>query len=326
MTGRIRRAAGPGIGAGILDVDRVLTASFTLPGVLSSVMIDVFGASPAWQHLYCIEDDRDEVVRARDFRAFASGKATNAARHLATLADEPVRLTTPVGGPLGEAFADWCEGRFSLRPLATPAATRCCTTVLRESGETTELIGPTLPLDATAAQRFLESLSKPATLRLFCGSLPSGLSSDRVLTSLGPGLTVLDSASILLPEIPSDLGRDGDLVVKVSRTELPQVIGRPTATLNDLASFARQVGVAFVVTDAGNPVWVASREVCEHLPVDPVDRIVCAIGAGDATTAALAAALHRGDSLLDAASFAIRFAAAYLQTPPPDPVSFATSA
>jgi ribokinase len=70
----------------------------------------------------------------------------------------------------------------------------------------------------------------------------------------------------------------------------------------------RRGGGAVIVTAGGDGCYVASGGRPEHLPAPRV-AVVDTTGAGDAFIGALAVRLREGDTLRDAAAFAVRAAA-----------------
>ena len=127
----------------------------------------VLGLTPVWQTTYVVKSlARGELVRSSRVTTFASGKATNAARHaehvrtLCGLSGDRVELLTPLAGPTGELFrAAAADEMFELHPTSSQSPTRCCTTVLEASGCATELIENSGPLGQVASSEILETIA-----------------------------------------------------------------------------------------------------------------------------------------------------------------------
>lgn len=116
-----------------------------------------------------------EVNRAREVVTTASGKAVNVARVLDTLGSE-VLLAHPLGGDSGRYVeAALPFGQFVL-PVTSP--TRTCTTLLTDTGVTTELVEEAAPLSEAQVEDLLAALEEqlPRVVAVaLCGSLPPGV-------------------------------------------------------------------------------------------------------------------------------------------------------
>ena len=186
-------------------------------------MIHVVGLSPAWQTVYEVESlGPGELLRSSSVRTFPSGKATNAARHAATLAvvSDQVTLSTPVGGEIGAVFQSRCdEEQFELRPQPVRSGTRCCTTILEYDGRATELIENAPTISAEERRELVDKISTGADdVLACCGSLPPGTPAEFYgqLIAEHPGRSMCDASGQPLIEA----ARAGVTIAKPNRDEL----------------------------------------------------------------------------------------------------------
>lgn len=145
-------------------------------------------------------------------------------------------------------------------------------------------------------------------------------SSDVVLVQLEVPLDTVDAAvrtaggTVLLNpaparELPAALLAEVDVLIP-NRSELGVLAGAPEpTTIDEAAALAKSlVGPsAVVVTLGADGALVVADDEVTHVPAVPVDA-VDATGAGDAFCGALADALARGSSLVEAAEWAVRVA------------------
>jgi ribokinase len=97
--------------------------------------------------------------------------------------------------------------------------------------------------------------------------------------------------------------------------EAAALAGRPGAVPDHAVALSRRLdGRPVIVTAGGDGCYVAEGGHVEHLPAPRV-QVVDTTGAGDAFVAALAVRLRDGDSLRDAAAFAVRAAAVSVTRP-----------
>lgn len=293
-------------------------------------MIRAVGLSPAWQTIYEIDGlQPGGLLRSSSVRTFPSGKATNAARHAATLAvrEGAVTLHTVLGGDIGELFLDRCEYEtFAILAAESQTATRCCTSVLAESGEATELIENAAPLRPGERNAILGSIADADADDVIacCGSLPPGTPPDfyaRLLSSHS-GRSLVDAAGEpLLRAVAA-----GVTIAKPNRNELSASVGRTLSSDADVIAAARDLqsagAEAVIVTDGPRPTLLLGPGGGAWITPPEPRAIRSVIGAGDAVAGALADGLAGTESLLTITVFAIAYTAAYLETLPPDPVDF----
>jgi tagatose 6-phosphate kinase len=270
------------------------------------------GLTPAWQQIMVFDSLRVGAVnRAREVSWHVRGKVLNAgiaAHHLGG----PSLTLAPLGGlPRGEIVREFDALGVPHRFLATQAGTRVCTTLIdRAAGTTTELVENGRPLSAAELAAFHDAFaeeSAKAEAVVITGSLPEGTppryyrdllehaSCPAVLDFRGEGLL---AALDLRPYI-----------VKPNREELGQTFGENLETDESLFSAMRSLnrrGAAWVVvTDGPNPVWASSAAKLYRFQTLASERVVNAIGSGDALAAGLAWAIRAKWDIVRAVRFGI---------------------
>jgi len=259
----------------------------------------VLGANPAWQkNATCTGLRPGAVVRMRPMEQGAAGKGFNCALALGRLG-RPAVLISGVGTD-SEAWEEACrEGGIALRgfPLSGPAR-RATTLRDLETDEVTELVEEGPPA-AEGAQRAVEEalVSERSAPVCCCGTLPSGLDADRILAvlSIWTENVTIDSVPLVCAAISGN-AVPGRLVLKLSGAEWTSLCGLdPEASLEMVRTVLPR---AFLVATEGSSGSLAAS------PDGPVFRVpapaippgvrVHPIGAGDAYTAGLAAALAGG--------------------------------
>jgi 1-phosphofructokinase family hexose kinase len=161
-------------------------------------------------------------------------------------------------------------------------------------------------------RRHLES----AQVVILNGSLPPGIPDDlyaSMIAEAAPRPTILDTSGAALRH-----GLESQpTVAKPNRRELEEVLGRPLASLEDVAAAAEDLhaqGTGWVVVSLGaDGVVLASGEGTWHLRPPPVER-VNAVGAGDSLVAGLASGLTRGYTSLEATRLAVAASASDVRT------------
>ncbi|MCC6126781.1 MAG: bifunctional hydroxymethylpyrimidine kinase/phosphomethylpyrimidine kinase [Pirellulales bacterium] len=270
------------------------------------------GLTPAWQQIMVFDSLRIGAVnRAREVSWHAQGKVLNAgtaAHHLGG----PSLTLAPLGGlPRGEIVREFDALGVPHRFLETQAGTRVCTTLIdRATGATTELVENGRPLSAAELAAFNNAYAEEAAKAqavVITGSLPEGTppmfyrdllehtSCPAVLDFRGEGLL---AALDLRPYI-----------VKPNREELGQTVGMNLETDEKLLSAMRSLnrrGAAWVVvTDGPKPVWAGSATKLYRFHPLASERVVNAIGSGDALAAGLAWATRADWDIVRAVRFGI---------------------
>ncbi len=277
-------------------------------------MILAAGLSPAWQQILTFNSLKTgEVNRATHAAWCASGKAINVAV-AAHFLGAPVSLISPRGGISGDAIARELEQyELSVEWIPTEAATRVCTTLLDQSGSTTELVEEVADLEEAAIERFIDytrTAANVADLTVFTGSIPRNVPSEifgNVMRTIHKRFLLdLRGAPLqyCLPFAP--------FLVKPNRTELGSTVGQPLESDQDLLSAMRRMNDAgaswVVVSDGEKGVWITGDDLaCRLRP--PRVQTVNPIGCGDSLAAGIAVALQSGKDVIHAVQFGMGAAA-----------------
>jgi tagatose 6-phosphate kinase len=281
------------------------------------------GLSPAWQQILRFDAlHRGEVNRAREVYWCASGKVLNvavAAAHLGA----PASVVSAIGGLTGQAIrdelaslhiqADWIE---------TDAPTRVCTTLLEETGVTTELVENVPSMSERQLSEFLDLFGRRAAASdviVLTGSLPRSTPGDyyaKMMEQTRPhGRAPEDGPRFLLDVRGTELEQCLPLrpfVVKPNRQELAMTVQEPLDSEESLIGAMRSLnerGAGWVVvTDGPRAVWVTSRTDVWKLTPPEVD-VVNPIGCGDSMAAGMATELQHSDDVIEAVRFGMGAAA-----------------
>jgi tagatose 6-phosphate kinase len=285
------------------------------------VVIVAAGLSPAWQQILLFDAfTPDAVNRARQAQWCGSGKVLNVGIGLAHLA-VPNLTISPLGGPARAAIeAEFRALSAPLHTIGCQEPTRICTTILdRAAGTTTELVENARPLATEELAAFIEAFAAEAArarVAVLTGSLPSGTPSSlyRDLLRQTSAMAVIDARG---PELLAAL-EVRPLLVKPNREELAQTVGHALKDDAALLAAMRRLNASgaqwVVVTSGKEAVWVSSSDKVYRLLPPAVDIVTNPIGCGDALTAGLAAALARGESVIDAARYGMAAAADRLRS------------
>jgi 1-phosphofructokinase family hexose kinase len=282
-------------------------------------MILAAGLTPAWQQI--VEFDRfavGQVNRARSVYWCASGKVLNigiALHHLGA----PARTMSVLGGPHGEAIrAEFAHESIDAAWIATQVATRVCTTILNgATGQTTELVENSAPLEPAVLDRFVAAFREHAAaakVLVLSGSLPEGTPPEyyRRLLEATSAPAILD---IRGPELLHAL-ECRPLVAKPNRDELQRTVGRELTDDAALLGAMRELnsrGAEWVVVTGGSaPVWMTSRERTLQLR-PPSANVVNPIACGDCLAAGIAWGVMHGWAMLKSVRYGMGAAADNLQ-------------
>jgi tagatose 6-phosphate kinase len=247
----------------------------------------------------------------------AGGKGINVARVLHQLGEEAA-VVGCLGGLMGAAARkELAASGLRDETVTIDGETRLTVFVVESSGEVTGLSepGPAIqPEDWQALEERCAELLSSARVMTVSGSLPPGAPVDGVgrliemaRASGVPG--IIDSRDEWLRQGV----RGAPAIVKVNEEELEGYL--PAVSLIEAASDMRAQGAGTVIVSRGEAGLVA---VSEHgvLEARPPERVKGnPTGAGDATTAAIAAGLKRGMPWSDVLADAVALAAASVLHP-----------
>jgi 1-phosphofructokinase family hexose kinase len=263
------------------------------------------------------------IVRASQALETPGGKAIHAAMVARALGAE-THLVAPAGGRRGELLRDLlaAEGLESSL-LAVAAETRATHTLVdADLGDRIEIHDPPgalQPVDCDELVAATRVRGSAARVVVVSGGLPPAAPHDlhaRLLTAAreGDAFTILDTSSVEAFEL--GLGAAPDLV-KPNLAELAALLGEgaaserdaPMASLAALADRLRENRAGAVWLSLGERgSLLVSAAGSLHLSA-PAQRIVNAVGCGDALVGGLAAGIARGLELADAAALGAAAAA-----------------
>lgn len=283
-------------------------------------MILTAGLTPAWQQVLVFDRFRyGEVNRAVEAHWCASGKVFNAGIGAHRLGGPSLTLATVGGPPLNQIIGEMDSLGVPHRWIVTESATRVCTTIIeRGSGAITELVENGRPLTPGELDQFRRAYAEEAAkaeVAVIIGSLPAGTPESfyRDLAERTPCPMVLDFRGEGLLSV-LDLK---PLLVKPNREELARTVGQPLSTDAELLAAMRLLnerGAQWVlITQGGGPIWLTSRTTTYRLIPSAAERIVNAIGCGDAMAATIAWATRNGRPMVEAVLLGVAASAAKLQ-------------
>lgn len=260
-----------------------------------------------------------EVNRAHAVTVSAGGKACTTAHVLQALGENPV-VTGFIGGETGGLVAAYLQQRgITCDFITSERPTRICSTVLDEaSGTVTELVEeaplPTAHDWRNFDTRLMDSLVNCGMVTIN-GALPpkapdyiyANIAQKAV--TLGVPLLIDSQKTPLLNTLPYQ-----PLLIKLNRRELAETCGGDLANDDTAMIHAARDLVArgaqwALVTHGPHAAWlVGAQELWCFQP--PKIKAHNPVGAGDSTTAGVAYALRRGQSMTEATRFGLACGAA----------------
>ncbi|WP_417848542.1 1-phosphofructokinase family hexose kinase [Thalassoglobus sp.] len=282
-------------------------------------MIFSAGLSPVWQQILEFDSLQvGEVNRARSAHWCASGKVLNVAIAAKGLG-EKTSLLSMIGGLNGEAIAAELAAQEILTDwLHVETPTRVCTTILDQSGVTTELVENVSDVENAVLDEFVDRFrihSQVAEVTVLTGSIPANAPEDyyaRLIRNV-PSRFLLDiRGDGLLQTLPFC-----PFLIKPNREELEATV---QSSLPDEASVVQamqslnRMGAQWVVVSNGpESTLVTSLDGTWRLQPPQVD-LVNPIGCGDSLAAGIAVGVSRGDEVLDAVRLGMGAAAQNAQS------------
>ena len=286
-------------------------------------MILVAGLSPAWQQIYTVEPLRlGEVNRSHDSGRCAAGKVLNVGVALGLLGIETRVLSVVDRKSRDEIDSEIGKCGATCRWVEIGAPLRTCTTIIDcKTNVVTELVesaGPILPDELVEFRRAFAEEAEQAEFVILSGSIPSETPCS-IFAELLADVRCPVLLDIRGPELRLALERK-PLIVKLNREELAMSVQRSIsdAKLPDAMGEVNDLGAQWVVVTEGKKAdWIqgdgrlyrAEPPAADQGRIlfrgePPVlDHVVNPIGCGDAMSAGIAAAITRGDGLLEAVGF-----------------------
>ncbi|WP_411104829.1 1-phosphofructokinase [Streptomyces sp. cmx-4-9] len=283
-------------------------------------MILTVTPNPSLDRTYEIPSlDRGAVLRAEGDRVDPGGKGVNVSRAVAAAG---VRTTAvlPLGGAPGALLAELL-GAQGVDVTAVPICgqTRSNISVAEPDGTLTKVNAPGPELSEAESGLLLDTIrtcSAEASWIACCGSLPRGLPprwyAELVTRAHEAGARIaLDtSGPALLAALPARPD-----VIKPNAAELAEAVGRPLATLGDVAKAAeelRSLGAGAVLASLGGDGQLLVAAEGAYYGTAPVTAVRSDVGAGDASLAGFLIAGGTGPAAL---ACALAHGAAAVQLP-----------
>ncbi|MFH8409635.1 ribokinase [Streptomyces sp. NPDC018019] len=264
-----------------------------------------------------------ETVHGSDLVESAGGKGANQAAAAARLGGRVGLLARVGDDAYGELLLDAqrAAGTDVTHVIAAPGTrTGTAMIIVGPDGDNSIVVSPganaaLTPADVAAARDVIAG-SATVSLQL---EVPMETVRATAATATETGTRVVLNPSPTPDRLDPELLAAADPLV-VNEHEAQQLAGRGEGTPEDWARALRDQGArSVVVTLGGDGALVVDGEGKSErvagVKVEPVDTT----GAGDAFTGALATRLARGDSLPDAARFAVRVGAAAVTKPGAQP-------
>jgi 1-phosphofructokinase len=253
------------------------------------------------------------VSRAETTQVSLGGKALNVAFSAAAMG-APVHLIA--------LAADWIEARIReqigdaavVTGVRATESSRIDVSIVAGDGTTTVVNSPPHPVsrvEQDAVLSRLQSVIERNDLLVIAGRQPGGIV-ERLL-SIGAeagARVVLDTSG---PDLRTGAAT-GPEVVKVNVEELAEAFGISVATAWERGrSVAPQPGTLVITAGAtGSRAWIGLSKPFDVIP--PSVTAVSTLGAGDAVTAGIAAAMHEGATLREGLVMGTAWAAASAQS------------
>ncbi|MHC2835398.1 tagatose-6-phosphate kinase [Bacillus sp. F9_6S_D1_P_5] len=244
----------------------------------------------------------DVVNRVEAVHKTAGGKGLNVARVIAQL-EEGVLATGVLGGTIGEyIIQELNKVNIPNDFLKIKKESRNCIAILHE-GMQTEILesGPTLSKEEGVS--FLEKfefLLTTASLVTISGSLPKGLPTNYYYQMLEicheNGIPVImDSSGESLKQVM--LHKEKPFAIKPNTAELSQLLGIDMEAgiieLKQALNHELFTGIEWIIVSMGSEGAFVKHSEDYYRVMVPKIEVVNPVGAGDATVAGLAVALHQ---------------------------------
>jgi 1-phosphofructokinase len=277
-----------------------------------------------------------EINRAHSAQGLAGGKAAHVAMATLALGAKPVWVGF-LGGAIGQECARQME-TLGIRLLAIPtvAGTRVNLEIIDATGRVTEILEPGAEPTPQERDEFLQRCA--AGLReewqkavvVISGSLPAGVGSDFYISLIAAartaGATVFVDTSGEALRASSQAHPD---FVKVNRAEGETLLGRPLATIEEIAAAAREIvarGAESAAITLGREglIWKEAKDGPVWKATPPHMNAISAVGSGDATLGGFAYSAAQGIAGEEALRLAAACGAANCMASAPGRIELAT--
>jgi 1-phosphofructokinase len=277
-----------------------------------------------------------EINRAHSAQGLAGGKAAHVAMATLALGAKPVWVGF-LGGAIGQECARQME-TLGIRLLAIPtvAGTRVNLEIIDATGRVTEILEPGAEPTPQEREEFLQRCAaglreewKKAVV-VISGSLPAGVGSDFYISLIAAartaGATVFVDTSGEALRASSQAHPD---FVKVNRAEGETLLGRPLATIEEIAAAAREIvarGAESAAITLGREglIWKEAKDGPVWKATPPHMNAISAVGSGDATLGGFAYSAAQGIAGEEALRLAAACGAANCMASAPGRIELAT--
>ena len=294
-------------------------------------------ANPAMDRRLFVESIAvGEINRARSAQGLAGGKAAHVAMAARALEAQPVWV-----GFLGGAIGQECARQMELLgirvvEIPTKSSTRVNLEIIDAAGQVTEILEPGTEPTAQECDEFLQTCARgvrdewqPSTL-VISGSLPAGVGPDFYVSLIeaarAAGARVFVDSSGEALRASANARPD---FVKVNRAEAETLVGRPLATMQEIAHAAAQIveggaGSAAITLGREGLIWLEHKNGPAWKAAPPRMNVISAVGSGDATLGGFAYAAAQGIAGEEALRLATACGAANCVAPAPGRIELAT--
>ena len=277
-----------------------------------------------------------EINRAKSALGLAGGKAAHVAMTARALEAQPVWLGF-LGGTIGQECRRQMES-LGIQVVAVPtkSSTRVNLEIIDAAGQVTEILEPGAETSAQERDEFLQTFFQglreewqPALL-VISGSLPAGFGPDFYVSLIeaarAAGARVFVDSSGEALRASANARPD---FVKVNRAEAEVLVGRPLATMQEIAHAAAQivergVGSAAITLGREGLIWLEHKNEPVWKAVPPRMNVISAVGSGDATLGGFAFAAVQDIGGEEALRLAAACGAANCVAPAPGRIELAT--
>ena len=267
-----------------------------------AVSIVAVGANPAWQKVLKFSKfTYDEVNRAYEMWAFASGKGINFARAAKVWDKAQVQVVQFAGGDNGRLLLDDLKREnLGTYTVETAVPTRCCITCLSDSDNTmTELIEPSgVPGQSEQQQAlaYIENAMKNADGMALCGQLPNGM--DVAFYECCVKIAAAENAKLLIDSwkgIAPVLAACSSGTLKINKNELSALTGvEDVYAAAGLLLNSHALEYVAVTAGAGRAHFFARGRAWSY-EVPKLPRVVNPVGSGDTTSAVYLSEITAGE-------------------------------
>jgi 1-phosphofructokinase family hexose kinase len=277
-----------------------------------------------------------EINRAKSAQGLAGGKAAHVAMAMRALEAQPVWVGF-LGGAIGRECARQMESLgICVVAVPTRSSTRVNLEIIDGAGRVTEILEPGTEPTAQERDEFLQTCARGLreewnnALLVISGSLPAGLGSDFYVSLIEAARTA--GARVFVDTSGEALRASTNArpdLVKVNRSEAETLVGRPLATVQEIARAAAQivergVGSAAITLGREGLIWLERKNGLARKAVPPRMNVISAVGSGDATLGGFAFAAAQGIAGEEALQLAAACGAANCVAPAPGRIELAT--